>query len=249
MSSGTQSVDRAAEVLTYVIRAEGPVSFTAVTEHTGLARSTASRLLQALERGGLLERNRDGLFRGGALFAEYASRFDRLQTLAAAAQPELERVGEETSETVTLGVPSGDTVVHIAQVDSAFVLGAVSWENVEVPAHTSALGKVMYAYGALPLPQGRLARPTHRSLRTRAALEADLEGVRRHGWAATSEEFEEGLDAVAAPVRWPDGTVHAAIGVSGPTLRIGGGHEQLGALLTDAAQVLSATIARRRVQH
>jgi IclR family acetate operon transcriptional repressor len=246
MSSGTQSIDRAAEVLAFVVRAEDPVSYTAVVEQTGLARSTASRLLQALERGGLLERNREGLFRGGPLFAEYASRFDRVQTLAAAAQPLLEQVGEATSETVTLGVPSGDTVVHIAQVDSAYVLGATSWVNAEVPAHTSALGKVMYAFGALPLPEGELESCTPHTLTSLPALEADLEQVRTRGYAVTCGEFEEGLDGIAAPVRRPDGSVHAALGISGPSLRLEGEHARMGTLLMKAARSLERGLAQRR---
>lgn len=245
MSHGTQSIDRAAEVLALVVRSEEPVTYTEVVEQTDLARSTVSRMLQALERNGLLERNKDGRFRGGALFAQYAARFDRVESLAAAAEPTLERVGEETGETVNLGVASGDTVLHVAQVDSSFVLGATNWVDVDVPPHCSALGKVMYAFDAIPIPRGRLESRTAHTLTTRKALEQDLDGVRKIGYAVTRSEFEEGLDAIAAPVRSPDGSIHAAIGISGPSLRMADEDRRFGKLLVDEANVLSKVLARR----
>lgn len=245
MSHGTQAIDRAAEVLALVVRSEEPVTYTQVVEQTDLARSTVSRMLQALERNGLLERGRDGRFRGGALFAQYAARFDRVESLAAAAEPALERVGEETGETVNLGVPSGDTVLHVAQVDSSYVLGATNWVDVVVPPHCSALGKVMYAYDALPMPRGRLESRTPQTLTSRKALEHDLDDVRSLGYAITRGEFEEGLDAIAAPVRGPDGTVSAAIGISGPSLRFAEEHRRLGELLVEEAGVLSKVLSRR----
>jgi len=246
MSQGTQSVDRAAEVLSLVVRSEEPVTYTQVVEQTDLARSTASRLLQALERNGLLERDSEGRFRGGALFAHYAARFDRVQSIVAAAEPALERIGEQTGETVNIGLPSGDTVVHASQVDSKFVLGATNWIDVDVPAHTSALGKALYAYGALPMPTGRLQRCTEKTLTSRAALQRDLKKVRSLGYAVTHGEFEDGLDAVAAPVHWPDGTVHAAIGISGPSLRVFDEHERYGRMLIAEATMLGKVLARRQ---
>lgn len=244
MSNGTQSVDRAAEILSIVIRSEDPLSYTQVLERTDLARSTVSRLLQALTRNGLLERDRDGRYRGGMLFSHYASRFDRVQSLVATARPFLERVGRATGETVNLGLPSGDTVVHVAQVDSTFVLGATNWVDVEVPPHASALGKVMYAFDAIPIPDGGLQRLTPHTLTSRAALERDLAAVRENGYAITHDEFEEGLDGVAAPVRWPDGTVHAAIGLSGPSQRLADERERYGALLVAESGGLSQSLAQ-----
>ena len=245
MSHGTQSIDRAAEVLALVVRSEEPVTYTEVVEQTDLARSTVSRMLQALERNGLLERNRDGRFRGGALFAQYAARFDRVESLAAAAEPTLERVGEETGETVNLGVPSGDAVLHVAQVDSTFVLGATNWVDVNVPPHCSALGKVLYAFDAIPMPRGQLETPTPHTLASRAALERDLEAVRELGYAVTHGEFEEGLDAIAAPLRGHDGIVTAAIGISGPSIRISEEHHRFGELLIEEAGLLTKVLSRR----
>jgi IclR family transcriptional regulator, acetate operon repressor len=245
MTSGTQSVDRAAELMSLVVRADQPVSFTELVDWTGLPRSTTSRLLHALERHGILERTQDGRYRGGVLFAHYANRFDRVESLAATAQPMLERVAEETDETVNLGVPSGDTVVHAAQIDSAYILGATNWIDVEVPPHCSALGKVMYAFGALRMPRDPLETKTAATVRDLATLKRQLGLIREQGFAITRGEFEEGLDALAAPVRNPEGHVVAAIGVSGPSFRLEKSHQRIGELLVSESDRLSRIILRQ----
>ena len=79
---GTQAVDRAAALLTYVVEADHPVTFAEAIEAAGLARSTTSRLLSALERTQLLERSSTGEYVGGPLFVRYAARHDRNKQLA-----------------------------------------------------------------------------------------------------------------------------------------------------------------------
>ena len=65
-SGGTQAIDRAAQLLTLVVESEGPITFTELADESGLARSTTSRLLAALEGNHLLERSADGAYRSGA---------------------------------------------------------------------------------------------------------------------------------------------------------------------------------------
>ena len=241
-TGGTQSVDRAAALLRLVVEADGPITFTELVDEGGLARSTTSRLLAALEANHLLERDSAGTYRSGALFALHAVRHDPWSQVARLAEPVLRKVGAETGETVNLGVPRGDSVVQIAQVDSSYLLGSRDWRQVSVPAHCSALGKVLYAYGALALPEGELQQLTDHSLNSSAALVLQLSTVRRDGYAVTRSELEIGLDGVAVPVQGPDGTVVAALGVSGPTTRLKDGLGPLGQHLIDYARDLSALL-------
>jgi len=241
--TGTQAVDRAAELLALVVEAAAPRSFTALVEQTGLAKSTVSRLLQALERHRLVQRDRSGAFRPGAVFALYAVRHGGRSDLVELATPVLERVGAETGETVNLAVPRGDVVVQIAQVDSAYLLGTTNWVGVSVPAHCSALGKVFYAYGTMPLPPGPLERRTPQTITDRAEFQQELGTVLRRGYAVAREELEPGLVAVASPVRSRDGSVVAAISVSGPTARMTEPvTDDIGAGLVTAALALSAML-------
>jgi IclR family transcriptional regulator, acetate operon repressor len=219
--NGTQAVDRAAQLLTHVMHGAEPVTFTELAAASGLAKSTTSRLLMALERHQLVRRDSGGRFWPGELFIRYASRGTAGTDLVAVAQPYLDRLGRQTGETVNLGIASGGgggagggvpgggsrgsdgggTVVEqIAQVDSRYLIGGTNWVGLSVPLHCSALGKVLVAFGAAELPPGRLPRRTARTITTRTALQAELAVVRERGYAVTTGELEAGLVAVAAPV-------------------------------------------------
>ncbi|HUZ54909.1 MAG TPA: IclR family transcriptional regulator [Streptosporangiaceae bacterium] len=105
--NGTQAIDRAAMLLAQVVHGSEPVSFTELTAACGLAKSTTSRLLMALERHQLVRRDSDGRFWPGELFVRYAWRGTAGAHLVAVAQPFLDQLGEQTSETINLGVATG----------------------------------------------------------------------------------------------------------------------------------------------
>jgi len=247
--NGTQAVDRAARLLSEVVHSADPMTFTGLSATTGLAKSTTSRLLLALERNGLVRRDDHGRFLPGEMFVSFAWRGGAEAGLVAVAQPFLERLGKATGETINLGVVSSGLVEQIAQVDSTYLIGGTNWVGMSVPLHCSALGKVLLAYGAAQLaPQTQpLERRTAKTITTEAALRADLAGVRGRGYAVTEEELEPGLIAVAAPVRGYDGAVVAALSVSAPVNRMSrdtaitaAGH------CTDEAAALSAVLGYRQ---
>jgi IclR family transcriptional regulator, acetate operon repressor len=241
-TTGTQSIDRAAELLSRVVLAGEPPAFNDLVEDTGLAKSTASRLLQALERHRLVHRDDSGTYEAGPLFALYASRREPLDELIQLARPSLEQISAATGETVNLAVVRGNAVVQIAQVDSTFLLATTNWVDVDVPAHCSALGKVFLAAGVLPLPSEPLQPLTPHTVTDVAAFRVELERTRKQGYAEAFEELEIGLDAIAAPVLDRTGGVVAAIGVSGPSGRISSQREQLHVLLTSHAEALSSVL-------
>lgn len=219
--AGSQAVDRAAALLALVVESGEPRTFTSLVEEAGLAKSTTSRLLHALERGRLVQRDRSGSFRPGPVFAVYAARQQPVHDLVALLRPAMDRLASSLGETVNFAVPRGDGVVQVAQSDGRYLLGTTNWVGIDVPPHCSAQGKVFFAFGRLPLPpQSALKRRTPSTVGTLAQLERDLVDVRRRGWAVASEELEIGLVAIAAPVRATDGIVLGALSVSGPTARI-----------------------------
>jgi DNA-binding IclR family transcriptional regulator len=217
--SGAQAIDRAAILLLQVVEANDSVTFSELAATTGLAKSTTSRILAALERNGLLRRERGGAFSPGDAFVKYALRGNAETDLVALAFPFLERLGEFSHETINLGVVRNGMVEQIAQVDSRYVLGGTNWLGRSVPMHCTALGKVFLATDASVLPPGRLERLTPKTITVRSRLEEELVDVRRRGYAVTNEELEVGLSALAAPVRRREGAVIAAISVSGPSTR------------------------------
>jgi DNA-binding IclR family transcriptional regulator len=249
--AGSQAVDRAAALLMAVVDSPDARSFTSLVTELGLARSTTSRLLAALERNRLIQRDASGGYRPGALFAAYAARQAGEADLVELARPALHRLGATTGETINLAVPRGDAVVQIAQVDSRYLLGATNWVGVDVPPHCTASGKVFYAFDAMPLPSPTedapgLERRTKTSAATIADLERSLSAVRRQGWAQAWEELEPGLVAVAAPVRIGRGQVVAAISISGATARISHADvERFARMLVAESESVSALLRGR----
>jgi len=239
-------VDRAAQLLTEVVHAPGAVTFTELAAATGLAKSTTSRLLLALERNGLVRRDDAGRFRPGEIFVRFAWRGGAEAGLTEVAQPYLERLGRDTGETVNLGVGGDGVVEQIAQVDSVYVIGATNWLGRAVPLHCTAIGKVLLAYGAAKLRPGRLEWRTEQTITSRAALEAELAAVRQRGYAVIDGELEPGLVAVAAPVYRDGGAVVAALSVSGPGTRLTPPRiADVAAACTAQASALSAVLGHR----
>jgi len=243
-STGTQAIDRAVSLVATVVKADEPMTFPDLHVESGLAKSTTSRLLAALERTELLERNDDGAYVAGPLFWLYATRHDPWDELVRIARPTMEQVGDDTGETVNLSVTRGDRVVQVAQVDSTYMLGTKDWTETDVPVHTSALGKVLLAYGTLELGEGPLEQVTPSSITDPAELRRELDAVMQNGWATTVDELEIGLTGVAVPVHGGDGQVIAALGVSGPSPRLEDRLDEIGKRLDERAQQLSALLRR-----
>ncbi len=244
-AQGTQAIDRAALLLHTVVQADEPLSFLDLFEECELPKSTTSRLLTALERTELLERDDAGCYVAGPLFWLYAARHDPWEELVRLSLPTMEQIGRDTRETVNLAVTRGERVVQVGQVDSEYMLGTRDWTEVEVPGHCSALGKVLYAHGCLPVPTGPLEALTPHSATDAETLRGQLHQVIRRGWAVTVDELEIGLSGIAVPVRGSQGDVVAALGVSGPTARLDARLDEIGRLLDDRSERLSRLLRRR----
>ena len=219
IEDGSQSIDRAARILVRLIESEDAVSLSGLMEETRLPKTTTARLLRALERNGLAQRRRGGGFRPGPVLVEYARRDAAVGDLATLALPFLERLGATTGETANIAIPTPAGVARLAQVDSNHPLGAGNWIGRRIPIHASSMGKVFMAFGAAQPPFGRLARLGPQTIISLETLFAELERVRRDGYATTWEELDEGLCSAAAPVYGARGSVIAAISVSAPTVR------------------------------
>jgi DNA-binding IclR family transcriptional regulator len=219
MSQGTQSIDRAAQVLVHVLETEEPPTVGGLSTRLGLPKSTASRLVGALERQGLIQRDGGaGQLVPGSVLQRYARRETGDAELVDVASDALDRLAQASGETINIGVPSLGAVELLDQRDSRHFLGSTNWVGRRVPAHGSALGKVFYAFGALPVPSGPLEPLAPRTSSGAAGL--GLDEVAATGYATAVEELEPGLWAVAAPVHDASGAVVAALSISGPTVRL-----------------------------
>ena len=218
--TGTQAVDRATSLLIAILNSPEPPLLSQLARELGLPKSTTSRILGALERQGLIRRDRNSAYLGGEVLLKYASAQNQDSTLINRMRPVLETLAEKTSESINLAVPGNDDLKLIDQVDGKHLLGATNWIGRNVPYHASALGKVLLAFGAASLPAGNLQSKTARTITSRTQLNSELEKIRKAGFAIIDNELENGLVAVAAPVFNHDSKVVAAISISGPDARI-----------------------------
>jgi DNA-binding IclR family transcriptional regulator len=244
---GTQSIDRAGEMLARLLESDAPMSLRELAEAADLPKSTASRLLTALERHGLVHQaGQRGKLEPGPTILRFAQRGGVERHLVDLAQVALEAVSESSGETVNLSVPTPYGVDHLAQVDGRHFLGAGQWVGRRVDYHCTANGKVFLAFGGAALPPGPLARLTTGTVVSRAALDAELERVRRDGYAIAVDELEDGLSAIAAPVHGPGGEAIAALSISGPTLRLTRERvAELAPILVQEARALGERLANR----
>ncbi len=219
-ATGTQAVDRAADLLVQVLDAENPLTFSYLTNKSGLAKGTASRLISALERKGLVQRNNNGEIEPGTTLNKFALRSSTTGKLVERLQPILESIGEATGETASLAVPGVNVIENIAQVDAKYLLSSTNWVGQKVPYHASAAGKVLLAFGAAQLPEGKLEKLTKFTITNINDLNNELQKVKRNGYATIVDELETGLIAVAVPIVNEFGNVVAALSISGPSTRI-----------------------------
>lgn len=251
-SSPVQSVDRAIEILE-LLAARGELGITELAAELGVHKSTSFRLASALERRGLVEQSRGrGGYRLGFGLLRLAGAMSGQLELTQQARPVSLRLADQLGETVNIAVLDRGAAVNIDQVLGRGSLTTHNWVGQRTPLHATSSGKVLLAY--LPateldalLAQG-LETQTRYTIVDPDLLVRELLAVRRHGFAATVEELELGLNAIAAPIRGTGGRVIAAISVSGPSSRLSAaqvrasGVDQIPAA-ADAVRVAAAEIS------
>lgn len=222
-SGAVQSVDRAVQVLETIAREDG-VSVAAIARELEVHASTASRLIASLERHDLVERGEDGTVQLGVGLLRLAASARPRRDLTAIAGPVCEALAEELGETVNVAVLRGGVAVNLYQAQARSTIAMHNWVGDRTVLHATSSGKMLLAHleqaPRRELLHGSLESFTARTLTDPLLLEQQLAEARDRGWVAAIEEFEEGLVALAAPVRGPEGTVIAAVSAAGPAYRL-----------------------------
>jgi DNA-binding IclR family transcriptional regulator len=240
-----QSVARAADLLRAL---DAPATVFELADRCGLNRSTAWRILATLEDSGLVERDpASGRYAVGYALVALAAGAGH-EPLVRRAHPHLRALAEACAETASLAVPRALQLVYVDQVQAPHVMAA-NWLGRPTPLHATSTGKAFLAWlaadelaAALP---ARLQRFTDTTITTRAALRAELAGVRARGHAASRGELEPALWGVSAPVL-DGGRAVAVVSVWGTEGRIRArGLDALGALTAATAADVAATVAAR----
>lgn len=219
-----QSVDRAISILQVLAR-HGAAGVTEIAGELGVHKSTVFRLLATLDARGLVEQNAErGRYQLGYGVVQLAAGATKRSDVSLLSLPVCQELAETVGETVDVAIHDGRRVISVDQVIGSAAVTTINWVGQRTPMHATSAGQVFLAH--MPpehldavLAEG-LERYTPRTVVDPIVLEQQLGLVRDRGFACTMEEYEIGLAAIAAPIRSIDGSVIAAVTVSGPAFRV-----------------------------
>jgi IclR family acetate operon transcriptional repressor len=244
--SSVHSIERAFALLDAL--RPGPAGVTELSRRVDLPKSTVARLLSTLQGVGAVERDDDGVrYRRSAEWGRLPGQIGGVETLVAVARPGLAALVDQLGESAGLSVPDGYLARYISQVDSGNPVQVRDWTGERIPMHAVSSGLVFLA----DLPDKALddflrhplAGFTPHTVTSPSRLRRRLREVRTDGYAWVEEEYAEGINSVAAPVRRGDGRTIAALHVHGPSYRFPGRSAgRSAAEVVAAAETLSAQL-------
>jgi len=198
------SLARGLEVLRAFDDAHSTMTLSDVAAKTGLTRAGARRFLLTLVELGYVAKQ-DRLFRLTPKVLGLGYAYLSSMPLSDTAQPYLEEITARVEESSSLAVLDGEDVVYIARSPAKRLLMVGIHVGTRFPAHITSMGRVLLA--DLPaeeleshLSRIRLYQRTPRSITSMHALRAEIEAVRRQGYAILDQELEQGVRSIAVPV-------------------------------------------------
>jgi DNA-binding IclR family transcriptional regulator len=225
-----------------------PVGLKALAQATGLHPSTAHRILTALVTEKLVERADPGSYRLGIRLLELGNLVKSRISVREHALPFMRELHASTGEAVNLSVRRDDEIVYIERTSSGrAMMRVVNIVGARAPLHITAVGKLflsaeeprnLKAYAE----RTRLPAYTRNSLTSSAALDKELDKVRKQGFAHDNEEAEIGVRCIGAGIRDDSGALVAGLSVSAPTERM---KPVWAALVKETAAKISRAIGHR----
>lgn len=224
-----QSIERGFAVLLAFDAERANPTLAELAAATDLSRPAVRRILLTLQALGYVEPTGASRWRLTPRVLSIGQHYSATNAIVDVAQPHMIRLSEATHESASLAALDGDEVVYLARVPARRVLSVTATAGTRVPAHATSMGRVLLAAAPPEVVEQYLDDPGLRALTPHTITDHDqfraaLDRARRQGWSLVSEEREEGLIAVAAPVRDHTGAVVAALSSSSSTGRASPGH-------------------------
>ncbi len=218
-----KSLMRGLRALDILETADGAVRLTDIASMLGVRKSNASHILKTLVAMGYCEQDSSRRYRSTRKHRPGINRqhvLDDVIECRNSWRPVLETLVETTGECAHLAVHVGSRVWYIDKVDSLLPLKVDHPIGSLAPLHCTALGKAFLAFSAAR-PEEPLTAYTQATITSPDKLRCELRKTRERGYAIDDEEYAPGIRCVAGPVLDRTREMIAAIGVSGPTVRIG----------------------------
>ena len=245
-----KSLAKALRLLEFLGRPKEGTSIAVLSKELRIGKSTVHRLLATLREFDLVWLDPStSNYALGARILRWSDLLVRQNLLIRHGLPILRELMNSSRETANLAVLEGSEVLYIAQCESTERLRTSEAVGTRAPAHSTSLGKVLYAM----LPEEEideiyknkesLERVTPNTITDKSRLKVHLQKVRQEGVAYDFEENVIGVVCIGTVVRNFAGKPVAGLSISVPTQRVRG--ENLSALkeqLLNAANKLSAEL-------
>lgn len=216
-----QSVERAMALLREVGRSSG--GLVDLADRSGLATTTAARLLATLEHAGAVRRDDDGSYDLGPLIQQLGSAEDPSLRVRALVHPLLVELSAEFDEAACFAVVSGRDIVTVDQVDAPKPVQAENWTGTRVPLHAGGAGLVAMATWDAPDVEdylaGELVACSVNTVTDADQLRSRIRRARSTRTMWTHGEYVDGLSSCSAAVLGPNGRAIGALYAYGPTYR------------------------------
>ncbi|MBU0703842.1 MAG: IclR family transcriptional regulator [Chloroflexi bacterium] len=245
-----ESLGRGLQILEAFSEASPNLSLTEITSIVGLDISTVFRFVYTLENLGYLERDPETKrYRPGLRVLRLG--FTALNSLemAQVARPYLKALSAECGETTNMTVRDGVEIVYVARNKTQQVISVNLELGSRLPVYCTSMGKAQLVDFSRQelydlLGKGPYPKMGPNTITTLDGLVAELDKVRRRGYAINDEDLAAGLRSVAAPVRGAEGQVVAAINVSVPSVRVSRQELETGLspMVVDAARQISSAL-------
>lgn len=221
------AVMKALDILELFLEGDRTLTTPEITRRLRLPRSTVHELVTTLAARDYLVAHPDqrGRYRLGVRAYQLGGRYAEQLDLAAEGQQVSRSVAESCDETVHVAILEDTDVVCIARTDSTHTVRMVCGTGRRLPAHCTAVGKMLLAMLPEPvlaarIPDDRdLEALTRSSITSPRVLRDHLAAIRQRGTAVEEREADPDVSCVAAPVRDSSGRVVAALSISVPTIR------------------------------
>ena len=240
------TVGKAIDVLFHLHAVSGPVGVSSIGRALAMPKSSVHRLLAALLRRGLVERDARGGYRPGVGLLALGLGVLEREPAVAAARPVLEACAEAVGETFFLVGARAGALVVLDKAEGTGFMRAAPRVGSTVPVHATAVGKLYLAYAPDEVAgssSGEPTRFTEHTLVAAAELERAVEEVRVESVARNRDEWIPGLSVLAAPV-WLGDRLLAAVALAAATPRMDElGEAELTARVRAAAQQVSQRLS------
>lgn len=245
---GAQAALRAVRLLKLFTSERPQMSLAEISRASGLNKTTAHRLLRALQSESLIDRNAaTSAYSLGAGLMALGVQALASNDLRRRVHPLLKTLARQSGETATLEVPVENSMLILDEVAGTHVVAGTGNIGTRWPMHATSTGKAWIAFEQSGMDRigDQLEALTANTLTSKESFQPQLADIRRRGYAVSVDELEDGFTAVATVIRGTLGEVQGALSIGGPTQRLGAAtRAELGTSLCRAAARLTGGAIR-----